>query len=1011
MDEENQQFSTANFPVTRSSPETSCVVVTTHSDNLCTPSSSSTSSHSLEDSDESFKTLITAIPKSCDSQSFNDFITSLPSSLNRFDALAQYDEEVSDNESHDEESEKDAEKNYDKATDDNEFNEIDTEENSNPTTSQPTIPRTRYGRTLRQPSQFIPSSHNLTGDFVSKDSRQSTRPSRQRHRNRRRQTNQRNNSTESSNQDTSSDPIASPHHLTSYCPPETFCTLDNNQDDNHDFPEADYQSDDLNLDVEEQEADTNNVDNIGRGSLPPNVLEELLDFVGDLDFNFNDDDIDIKTPLIDIPTNQLGVICTLLPTNNNIRSKWEGRVRQCFTHVAAQIKANPNDGNIWKKYIFLQRALFGPIDKDIVDWDINDRCRFILNDEWDKFTLEVFKKRRSPLTPEDINIAADHERLKNQHQKRKLKQSKTLLEAGEISRSYKALQSEFCLPRAPGDLRESYVQKLGTKIYQNLAHDNQMEEDKEIILQPEDIAKVIKNTKKHVTNCPITSNRYEVFKLLIGKCRTNEELTCLEDLTFILSMIANGKVPQEIIPILTSSFGVVIPKRDNKDRPLGLREGLANLAIKCAISSVRDTLHPLFSKINFALAGPNKMSELIALSTNHLRACPDHDNIFIDVSNAFNECHRVIAQDQIAHHCPQLLNLFNLFYGRNSFIFMRDNDNKFTDPMLAMNGCVQGCCMGPLVFGFATLPMYEKLTLKLENKENSIFGAYSDDSFIGAKHEDAVNSFNWLQNNVADYDLRLNLGPNKTTVLIGKCENNEELQQRIATYRDTLHLDPANIKIHPDNGGLNESYGYIHLGIPVGSDSFCRNELSRLVNQYIQSAECDNEIDNLQQKWVYLLRIIKQKFPFWLKHMCPSITSQELPRLNALLKEKMDNIVNVELSDAKWKQVCLPIKSGGCGIGFVNDTVTSAFVAHVEETINILKSTFTNAPYLELFDLQTPIHEGFSFPSESAERAVWEYRNRKSVIVDAAITLNEDLNQDEPFDNSCDKGLTRDLSR
>ena len=51
----------------------------------------------------------------------------------------------------------------------------------------------------------------------------------------------------------------------------------------------------------------------------------------------------------------------------------------------------------------------------------------------------------------------------------------------------------------------------------------------------------------------------------------------------------------------------------------------------------------------------------------------------------------------------------------------------------------------------------------------------------------------------------------------------------------------------------------------------------------------------------------------------------------------------------------------------------------------------------------TPIPEGFSFPSESAERAVWEYRNRKSVIVDAAITLNEDLNQDELFDDSANR--------
>ena len=224
----------------------------------------------------------------------------------------------------------------------------------------------------------------------------------------------------------------------------------------------------------------------------------------------------------------------------------------------------------------------------------------------------------------------------------------------------------------------------------------------------------------------------------------------------------------------------------------------------------------------------------------------------------------------------------------------------------------------------------------------------------------------------------------------------------IHTYRDILHVDPANIKIHPDNGGNDESFGYIHLGIPVGSDSFCKNELSRLVNQYILSAECDKEVDSLQQKWVYLLRIIKQKFPFWLKHICPSITTQELPRLNALLKEKMDSIVDLDLPDKQWKQVCLPIKSGGCGLGFINDTVTSAFVAHVEETINILKCTFTNAPYLDLFDLRTPIPEDFRFPSENAERAVQEYRTRKSLIVSAATALNENIDQDEFFGNSAD---------
>ena len=125
------------------------------------------------------------------------------------------------------------------------------------------------------------------------------------------------------------------------------------------------------------------------------------------------------------------------------------------------------------------------------------------------------------------------------------------------------------LTQSTWNLRESYQQKLGTTIYQDFNPDTQPDEDKEIILQPEENAKVIKSTnKKHVTNCPITSNRYEVFKMLIGKCQTNDEICCLEDLSFILTKIANGKVPQEVAPILTSSFGIVIPKRDNKDRPL-----------------------------------------------------------------------------------------------------------------------------------------------------------------------------------------------------------------------------------------------------------------------------------------------------------------------------------------------------------------------------------------------------------------------------------------------------------
>ena len=42
---------------------------------------------------------------------------------------------------------------------------------------------------------------------------------------------------------------------------------------------------------------------------------------------------------------------------------------------------------------------------------------------------------------------------------------------------------------------------------------------------------------------------------------------------------------------------------------------------------------------------------------------------------------------------------------------------------------------------FATLPLYEKIKGKMVDKVNSLFAAYSADSFIAVHHDDAVAAF------------------------------------------------------------------------------------------------------------------------------------------------------------------------------------------------------------------------------------------------------------------------------
>ena len=385
------------------------------------------------------------------------------------------------------------------------------------------------------------------------------------------------------------------------------------------------------------------------------------------------------------------------------------------------------------------------------------------------------------------------------------------------------------------------------------------------------------------------------------------------------------------------------------------------------------------------MAGTNKMSELISLTSNHLRASPMHDNIFLDISNAFNECNREVASREIIRKCPRLARLFNLFY-------QDDSDEWESDKVTS--GCVQGCYMGPLTFAFATLSLYEEIKDNLANKGNAFFAAYSDDSFIGANHEDAVEAFEMFIGLLDNYHLRLNF--RKTVVMLGKCNDMEELQDRISCYIN-LGISMENIKLHPDNLGQNVEYGYTYLGVPVGSKEFCEKRLIELISDFEKSCKRDEIVSNAQQKWVYLLWCVRQKFPFWFKHMCPSITLPLLPMIESILKDKFEQVADFSVSDKVWNQICLPIKSHGCGLGKPVDTIAAAFVAHVEETLEAVTSVIT-APYLEYFDIRFEIPPDFEFPSEDVENVVTQYRELKSKIVNVANDMGDAIDEDRAKD-------------
>jgi hypothetical protein len=230
--------------------------------------------------------------------------------------------------------------------------------------------------------------------------------------------------------------------------------------------------------------------------------------------------------------------------------------------------------------------------------------------------------------------------------------------------------------------------------------------------------------------------------------------------------------------------------------------------------------------------------------------------------------------------------------------------------------------------------------------------------------------------------------------MIGRCGSQVELDRRVQAYQER-GFPEANILVHPDDGGDPLLYGYKHLGVPVGSRQYCSSALDALIEKFAATCECDDAVDSVQQKWVYLLWVIRHKFPFWFRHMCPSITLDKLPAIKAVLQSKFSAIAGFELdvTESVWRQVCLPIKSHGCGLGDPLDVTTAAFVAHVDETIDVVRQHFPNAAYLDLLH-SDDIADDHEFGSPDIEQFVLGYRRLKRRILDSQASLGQEYDEE-----------------
>ena len=694
-------------------------------------------------------------------------------------------------------------------------------------------------------------------------------------------------------------------------------------------------------------------------------------------------EMDRDIPLIDIPFNELGVLCDLAPSCKHVKASQISAVQDCFIRLISRLRHlnNVEDVTLWKKLLLLPRVLLTPTWQDI-KWTRMQRCDWVRGDDWSHFTLSSFKTKPKP------NRTNGNQQSTDDFLKAKLRRVRSLLSDGEISRAFKALESKQ-VPQPTSEQVFDQMLALHPHAENGGVLPGLPADMEELQLDSSVVFQMIRQAKKSVSPNGITSFRYELLKQLVGAGSSEEEKQFLDHFTWLLTIIANGKVPREVMSMMRSTQGAAIPKRNNKIRPLGLRDTLVNLALKVGLKMCKNAICGIFDGINYALAGSKKMDELIALMCHAMRSCQDHDRVFIDATNAFNLADRIKAFESMCSECPQLAPIFHALYDGATNVWLRADDDDWTT-LLAEQGCIQGCVMGPFVFGFATLELYRTVTATLADSPNSFFGAYSDDACISAEHDLAITALRTYLEEGEQCGLHVNFASGKTEVLLGICESDEEVATRIRAYEE-LGVPRENVRLHPVNGGDEATYGYIHLGVPVGSYAYRYSTLQNLVEELAEAANVLRVLQNPQQEWVFTFWVLRQKFPFWLRHMCPTITTALAERIDELMRITLQPVVGHELDGTVWEQMCLPLKSHGFGVGRVEDTISAAFVSNVQETRGHVTEKLPISVFMNRLD-DTAVEE-LDCPTVECREFAAVYAQHRQRILQAVEDTNFDFDQ------------------
>ena len=183
---------------------------------------------------------------------------------------------------------------------------------------------------------------------------------------------------------------------------------------------------------------------------------------------------------------------------------------------------------------------------------------------------------------------------------------------------------------------------------------------------------------------------------------------CLENLTRWICFALSGKVDKRVAPWLSGApLTALYKKACGGVRPIAVGEILRRVISRVCCAAVKPRLPEIFlpyGQIGVGISGGleaaiHSMSSFISSNVNDPTLCC----LNVDMSNAFNNCHRECCLQRLHQELPEL-------YGRVQRCYHTAGDLRFGRQKLqSTTGVQQGDPLGPLLFSLVILELLDDI--------------------------------------------------------------------------------------------------------------------------------------------------------------------------------------------------------------------------------------------------------------------------------------------------------------